>query len=185
MKLRACAGLLRMALSISVLAVLAPARAAPVEESRPSAVRGERRPEQPRNVPDSAPPHRLFDTRQLEGGGTIVLEDIMRLVRQSPRLASEVRAALRTLGQTPKHIVCIGKHLDGRWRYLAGARVEPYVCRFGERWLEIRADLRLQGRRGESYVTASEVTRKNARQIRETNPRWTWTEAKPSEWVLD
>ena len=63
--------------------------------------------------------------------------------------------------------------------------MQPYICRIGERWLEISADLRVNGARGESYVTVSDVAMKNAKAVKETNPRWTWTNTKPRDWFLE
>jgi hypothetical protein len=146
-------------------------------------------PEQPqtptktdRTSPPAGP---LFDSRRLEGGGTMLLDDIMSLVRLSPRLLDEVQSALRDLNKTAQDITCIGKRIDGRWRHLAGARVQPYTCRFGARWLEISADLRILGRRGESYEAVSDAAMRNASSIKESNPRWGWTTTKPRDWFLE
>jgi hypothetical protein len=127
----------------------------------------------------------MFDARGIDGTGTLLLQDIMGLVRQAPRLQSEVDAALRQINKTAAEVTCVGKRIDGRWRYLAGARIQPYACRFGERWLEINAELRVLGRRGESYEKVSEPAMKGARVVRETNPRWNWTTEKPRDWFLD
>jgi hypothetical protein len=178
------AALLGLALSIAPPAPPAP-NAAPATEKPPQSLAGAPTAPPPLGSAEPARPPRVFDTRQIEGGGTLLLKDIMALVRQSPLLASEVAAALKKLGRTPADTPCVGKHLDGRWRHLAGARVEPYVCRIGERWLEIRADLEVRGRRGETYVTASDITRRNARSVRESNPRWTWRTTRPADWILD
>jgi hypothetical protein len=126
-----------------------------------------------------------FDTRQFESVGTMLLADIGRLVRRSPILAGEVKAALRELKKTPNDITCIGRRIDGGWRYLAGARVQPYACQIGKRWLEIQAELRILGRRGEIYTRAGRAAMKNARIIREVRPRWNWTDQRPQDWILD
>jgi hypothetical protein len=144
-----------------------------------------RKPAKPPQADTAPAPDVVFDSRRLEGTGTLLLEEIMGLVRQSPRLMDEVQSALRDINKTAQDITCIGKRIDGRWRYLAGARVQPYICGIGERWLEISADLRVSGARGESYVTVSDVAIKNAKAVKETNPRWTWTNTKPRDWFLE
>ncbi len=136
-------------------------------------------------VDNSASPGVIFDSRRLEGAGTLLLDEIMTLVRQAPRLRNEVESALREINKMPKDITCIGKRIDGRWKHLAGARVQPYVCKIGERWLEISAELRMSGVRGENYSTVSDIAAKNATTIKETNPRWTWATTKPREWFLE
>lgn len=136
--------------------------------------------------PAPAPPaDTLFDSRRLEGTGTLLLDDIMRLVRQAPRLADEVAAALRETNKSPQDITCIGKRIGGDWHHLAGARVQPYVCKIGTRWLQISAELYVRGARGESYSTVNSIAKENAKDIKESNPRWTWTNEKPPEWFLE
>jgi len=132
-----------------------------------------------------APTDTLFDSRRLEGTGTLPLYEIMTLVRQAPRLHDEVETALHALNKTPQEITCIGKRVGGRWRHLAGARVQPYTCRIGDQWLEISADLRITGSRGEGYQMDSDVAAENAKEIKETNPRWNWTNEKPPHWFLE
>ena len=179
------------ALPAVLVAILAPALANGVDPQRPRTVTGhhDASPSQPGKAGPQGgaplPSSQRFDSSRLEGSGSMLLEDIMGLVRQSPRLADEVASALRESGRTARDITCIGKRIDGRWRHLAGARVQPYVCRFGERWLEIGADLRIYGARGESYGTVSDVAARNAKVIRETDPRWAWTSARPRQWFLE
>jgi hypothetical protein len=131
------------------------------------------------------PPDILFDSRRIEAVGTLLLEDIMPLVRQAPRLKDEVDTALGDAAKTVQDVTCIGRRIDGGWKHLAGARVQPYACKIGNRWLEISAELRISGASGEHYSTISELAAQNARSIKETNPRWTWTTAKPRDWFLE
>ena len=109
----------------------------------------------------------------------------MPLVRQAPRLKDEVGSALRQANAKAQDVICIGRRIDGSWKHLAGARVQPYVCKIGERWLEITAELRISGARGERYSTVSDIAAQNARTIKETNPRWNWTSIKPRDWLLE
>lgn len=131
------------------------------------------------------PPDILFDSRRIEAVGTLLIEDIMPLIRQAPRLKDEVDAALRESDKKAQEITCIGRRIDGSWKHLAGARVQPYACKIGERWLEITAELRISGASGEHYSTVSDLAAQNAKSIKETNPRWTWTTTKPRDWFLE
>jgi hypothetical protein len=63
--------------------------------------------------------------------------------------------------------------------------VQPYTCQIGQRWLEITADVRVSGASGEYYSTVSDIAAQNATRIIETNPRWVWTDTKPSNWPLE
>jgi hypothetical protein len=174
-------------LSAAFVAVLAPGLAngdEPRRQRQPAGHDNALRGKAPKQE-DADASAQLFDSSRLESTGSLLLEDIMKLIRQSPRLADEVNSALDEIKTTPQDIACIGRRMDGRWRYLAGARVQPYICRFGARWLEISADLRVYGRRGESYRTVSEIATTNARTIKESNPRWTWTSTRPREWLLE
>src|SRR5204863_7950571 len=132
-----------------------------------------------------APTYTRFESRRLEDTGTLLLDEIMALVQQAPRLRDDVETALRALNKTPQEITCIGKRVSGRWRHLPGARVQPYTCKIGEQWLEISADLRITGSRGEGYQTDSDVAAQNAKEIKETNPRWNWSNEQPSSWFLE
>jgi hypothetical protein len=133
----------------------------------------------------AVPSDTLFDSRRIEGVGTLLLDDIMPLVRQAPRLRDEVDAALREANTKAQDVICIGRRIDGGWKHLAGARVQPYACKIGARWVEITAELRISGAGGEHYSTVNDIAAQNARTIKETNPRWTWTTTKPREWFLE
>ena len=130
------------------------------------------------------PSDTLFDSRRIEGVGTLTLAEIMRLVQQNPRLRDEVDTALREAGKKADETPCIGKRI-GNWKNLAGARVQPYTCKIGDRWLRIAAELRISGAAGEHYSTVSDLAAQNATKIDESNPRWTWTTTKPSDWPLE
>ena len=135
--------------------------------------------------PEARPSDTLFDLRSIEAVGTLLLDDIMPLVRQAPRFKDEVGSALRQAKAKAQDVICIGRRIDGSWKHLAGARVQPYACKIGERWLEITAELRISGARGERYSTVSDIAAQNARTIKETNPRWTRTTIKPRDWLLE
>ena len=135
--------------------------------------------------PEAQTSDTLFDSRRIEAVGTLLLDDIMPLVRQAPRFKDEIGSALRQAKAKAQDVICIGRRIDGSWKHLAGARVQPYVCKIGERWLEITAELRISGARGERYSTVSDIAAQNARTIKETNPRRTWTTIKPRDWLLE
>ena len=132
--------------------------------------------------PADAPP---FDSRRIEAIGTLLLDDIMPLVRQAPRLKDKVGSALRQANVKAQDVICIGRRIDGTWKHLAGTRVQPYVCKIGQRWLEITAEVRISGARGERYSTVSDIAAQNARTIKETKPRWNWVSIKPRDWLLE
>ena len=154
-----------------------PARNPEVAAARPPA-----KAPQPAPLP---PSDTLFDSRRIEGVGTLLLDDIMPLIRQAPRLKDEVDTALRDANAKAQDVICIGRRIDGSWKHLAGARVQPYACKIGQRWLEITAELRVIGTSGEHYSTVNDIAAQNARTIKETNPRWNWTTTKPREWFLE
>ena len=135
--------------------------------------------------PEAQPSDALFNSRRIEAVGTLLLDDIMPLVRQAPRLKDEVGSALRQANVKAQDVICIGRRIDGTWKHLAGARVQPYVCKIGERWLEITAELRISGARGERYSTVSDIAAQNARTIKETKPHWNWVSIKPRDWLLE
>ena len=62
-----------------------------------------------------------------------------------------------------------------------GGRTAPSVCNIGEKWIEIRANVRLTGRGGRVYEKIDTAAKKNARTIKQTNPTWTWADRDPSE----
>jgi hypothetical protein len=71
------------------------------------------------------------------------------------------------------------KRFPGQWRNLGGERAAPYVCKIGDKWLEVRASLRVTGRGGKSFETITPDVMKSATAVRETNPTWKWTDQEP------
>jgi hypothetical protein len=177
---------LRCTVLLTAFLILPAPADADVYKRRSKAMDGQPQPPSLSKTPQAVtpvPPDRVFDSRRLEGTGSLSLQDIMGLVRQAPRLSDEVASALRESNIVSKDVGCIGKRIDGGWRYLAGARVQPYICKIGDRWLQIDADPVVRGARGETYVTVSEIAKQNAKAIRESNPRWNWTTTKPRDWL--
>ena len=120
-----------------------------------------------------------FDTGQLGQGGSLTLDDRMALIEKTPKLRDEVKAELAKVGKKPEDITCDAARFSGQWRHLGGERVAPYICDFGEKWLRIRADVRVTDSRGRAYEKATPEATRNAQHISETNLRWTWSEDDP------
>jgi hypothetical protein len=121
-----------------------------------------------------------FDTAGLGQGGSVVMTDIMPLIEQSPPLKREVTEAAAKIGKKPDDVVCGGMRFSGRWTHLGGYRVSPYICMFGDdRFLEIRADVRITGRNGKAFDKVTPDAMKNASRIHETRPTWRWLNEDP------
>jgi len=120
-----------------------------------------------------------FDTSQLDQGGSLTLDDRMALIEKTPKLRREVKDELAKAGKKPEEVTCDGARFSGRWRHLGGERVSPYICDFGEKWLRIRADVRLTDNHGKVYDKITTEAMRNAQNISETNLRWTWSEEDP------
>jgi hypothetical protein len=63
--------------------------------------------------------------------GTLALNEIMPIVRQSNKLNNEVNTALRQAGKKPTDITCVGVRLGSHFGPLSAARVAPFQCNFG------------------------------------------------------
>lgn len=73
--------------------------------------------------------------------GTLGLDEIMPLVRQSSKLNTEVNTALRQAGKKPSDISCVGVRLGNQFGPLSASRVAPFECNFGNnKTLKIEAD---------------------------------------------
>jgi hypothetical protein len=89
-----------------------------------------------------------FDTRQ---GGSLALDEIMPLIGSSKELRAQVNQALVERKKKPAEIFCDGMRFPGQWTQLGSARVSPYSCDFGDKWLQIAATVRLTDRRGRAF----------------------------------
>ncbi len=108
------------------------------------------------------------------------MRDIMPLIEQSLQLKREVTKAAAKINKKPDAIICGGMRFSGEWRHLGGYRVSPYVCMFGDdRFLEIRAKVRLTNASGKEFEKVTPEAMKNARHIRETGPTWHWLSEDP------
>jgi hypothetical protein len=115
-----------------------------------------------------------FDSRQLEQGGSLPLNEIKPLIEQSETLKQEVEHRLATTKASADSVICVGKRFPRQWHKLGGARVSPYRCEFADKWLIIRATVRLTSSAGRRYESTSREAMKNASTISEANPSWQW-----------
>jgi hypothetical protein len=118
-------------------------------------------------------PAMAFDTEQLGQGGTLTLDELA-IVSKTPRLKEEVDKALADVKKKPEDLICAGNRFPGQWKHLGGFRVSPYTCDFGNKELEITANVRLTSRSGKEFKTINSDAMKNASRIVETNPKWKW-----------
>jgi hypothetical protein len=73
-------------------------------------------------------------------GGTLGLDEIMPLIRQSKKLTGEVNAALQKTGQKADQINCVAVRLGNHFEPLSAYRVAPFDCRFASnKFLHIEA----------------------------------------------
>ena len=122
-----------------------------------------------------------FDTAKLGPLGSLVPEEKQALFKKSPKLEREVAAALSKLGKTIDDVPCDGGRFPGSWPGLAGVRVSPYVCQFGEQWLQIRMKVRVIGKGGKVYLKITREAMRKADDVRETAPAWTWSDKRPAQ----
>lgn len=126
-----------------------------------------------------AQPALAFDTSKLGQWGSVPLEDLSPLLKKTPKLNAEVEAAVSKSGKKADEIMCTGQRFPGSWEHLGGQRVAPYVCQIGERWVKIRARVRVTGDRGKAYEKVTRVAMKNAKSVQETRLTWAWSDEEP------
>jgi hypothetical protein len=120
-----------------------------------------------------------FDTTKLGQFGSLSLDEMMLLIDKSPQLKREVTDAVAKAKVKADEIGCEGRRFPGQWRNLGGERTAPYVCKIGDKWLEVRATLRVTGRGGKSFEKITPEAMKSATTVTETNPTWKWTDQDP------
>jgi hypothetical protein len=121
-----------------------------------------------------------FDTTKLGQGGSLGLDEMAPLIKKAPQLKREVAEAVANAKQKAEEIRCDGMRFPGQWVNLGGERVAPYVCKIGDKWLEVRTTVRVTGPRRKSFETVTPDAMKNATTVTETNPTWKWTDKDPS-----
>jgi hypothetical protein len=128
-----------------------------------------------------AAPAFAFDTEKLGQLGSLTPEEKQALFAKSGKLEGEVAAAMSKLDKKLDDIPCDGMRFPGSWRELGGVRVSPYVCQFGDRWLQIRTKVVVTGKGGKVYPQISREAMRRATDVRETDPTWTWLDKNPAE----
>jgi hypothetical protein len=122
-----------------------------------------------------------FDTKQLGQVGSTDMGDLAPLVAKTPKLKAEVDQAFAEVKKKDEQVKCAGQRFPGSWAELGGTRVAPYLCEFAsDKWLLIRADVRVIDKRGRAYEQPTKQAMKNAVDVTETRLRWQWS-AKPPE----
>jgi hypothetical protein len=119
-----------------------------------------------------------LDTTQLGQFGSLGLDEMMPLIDKS-QLRREVTDAVAKTKVKADEIRCDGMRFPGQWRNLGGERTAPYVCKIGDKWLEVRATVRVTGRGGKSFERITPEAMKSATTVTETNPTWKWTDREP------
>jgi len=115
-----------------------------------------------------------FDTAKLGQRGTLSSDEIMPLIKQSRRLRQDFKQALAE--NKRDSVSCDGMRFPGQWEELGGQRVAPYACHIGSKWLIVRANVRITDRRGRVFEKITPEAMRNATNVRETSPRWEWTD---------
>lgn len=80
----------------------------------------------------------LFSETAL-AGGTLGLDEIFTLIRQSRNLTREVNAALESTGQKADQITCVVVRLGKQFEPISAYRVAPFDCRAANKFLHIEA----------------------------------------------
>jgi hypothetical protein len=120
-----------------------------------------------------------FDTTKLGQGGSLGLDEMMPLIEKSSALKREVTEAVARSGRKLDDITCDGQRLPGQWRNLGGERVSPYVCKIADKWLEVRATVRVSGG-GRAFETITPEAMRRATTVTETTPTWKWLDHEPN-----
>ena len=121
-----------------------------------------------------------LDTTKLGQAGSLGLDEMMPLIKKSPQLKREVAEAVAQTKLKGDEIRCDGMRFPGQWVNLGGERAAPYVCKIGDKWLEVRATVRVTGGRRKTFETITADAMKNATTVSESNPTWKWTDHEPS-----
>jgi hypothetical protein len=120
-----------------------------------------------------------LDTTKLGQFGSLGLDEMMPLIDKSRQLKREVTEAVAKTNLKADEIRCDGMRFPGQWRNLSGERTSPYVCNIGDKWLEVRATVRVSSRGGKVFETITPEAMKSATTVGEKNPTWKWTDHYP------
>lgn len=122
-----------------------------------------------------------LDTTKLGQLGSLLPEEKQALFAKSPKLKGEADAEMSKRGLKIEDVVCDGMRFPGSWEGLAGERVVPYRCQFGERWLKIVGKVVVTGKGGKVYPQIDRTAMKRATKAKETDLIWSWSDIRPSE----
>ena len=124
-----------------------------------------------------------FDTAKLGQLGSIALDmdEIHKVIVQSPKLAREIDEALAKINKKPADVTCDGMRFPGSWKELRGLHVSPYRCQFGDKWLKIRTKVVVTGKGHKIYDTINQEAMRRAEDVVESDPDWTWSATEPPQ----
>lgn len=105
-------------------------------------------------------------------GGSVEIDQVMRLAGQSPKLMSEIQSELKKTGQTLVDVQCDAVRLGRYWTHLGGLRISPYTCDFGTRSLELTGTVEFYTDDGS--IPDEETRHEVARYVSESEPDWSW-----------
>jgi hypothetical protein len=129
----------------------------------------------------SITPAFAFDSSKLGQMGSLPLTDIKTLIAKTPKLQSEINAALAAAKKKMDDVICDGMRFPGPWDNLGGERVAPYTCEIGSKWLVINSTVRVTGPKGKVFQTITPEAMKQADKVTETNLKWRWTTEDPNK----
>ena len=113
-------------------------------------------------------------TPPIEGGGSLPLNDVLRVAKPYPNLINEVRLALLDAGVVREQVICSGQRLSKAWAHLGGQRIAPYECRIGQRLLVVRAVASYFDRNGHKLGPAESDVPQKAVRLAEARLTWAW-----------
>lgn len=129
-----------------------------------------------------ASPASAFDTRTLGQHGSITLDDLLPQLKSAPAaLAREIDQALAESNKKAEDVNCEGMRFPGSWEHLGGVRISPYLCEFPGKWLHIRANVRVIGKKGRVFQRVNRDAMRNAEDFQETGFKWSWSAERPKE----
>ncbi len=129
-----------------------------------------------------ASPALAFDTRTLGQHGSITLDDLLPQLKSAPAaLGREIDQALADSNKKAEDINCEGMRFPGSWEHLGGARISPYLCEFPGKWLQIRANVRVVGKKGRVFQRVNRDAMRNADDFQESGFRWSWSAEQPKD----
>jgi hypothetical protein len=112
----------------------------------------------------------MLATSPAVAGGSVEIDQVMRLAGQSPKLISEIQSELKEAGKTLSDVKCDAARLGRYWTHLGGLRIPPYTCEIGTRMLELSGAVEFYAEDG--TVPDEETRHEVTRYVSETEPGW-------------